>query len=65
MSLFDYIPEIYFSPNRRDVKFLLRKRIFHGGWQLLYCRLPAIEDIWEELALVPTKEAAMHIIIKG
>jgi len=60
--MFDYIPEIHFNPNRRNVKYLLRKRIFHSGWSLSYCYLPANEDVWIHLTNTATKSDALTII---
>ena len=59
--MFDYIPQIYFNPYRRTVKYLLRKRIFHPGWSLSYCYLPA-DDIWVHLTNTTTKDDALRII---
>lgn len=62
MNLFDYIPETYHNPNRRDVKYSLRKRVLHPGWALSYCYIPAHEDIWVLLTNTNTKLAAVSII---
>ena len=61
-NLLDYIPVELYNPYRDDVKYLLRKRIFHPGWQLSYCYLPAHEDIWLWLVNVATKQDALEII---
>ena len=62
MNLFDYIPQTHFNPMRTDVKYSLRKRIFHPGYALSYCYLPANEDIWILLDNYPNKLSALAII---
>ena len=60
--MFDYIPNTRYNPYRTDVKYLLRKRIFHKGYQLSYCYLPANEDVWVLLTNTATKQDALNII---
>ena len=62
MSILDYIPRVVYNKYRTEVKYLLRKRLLHSGWQVSYCYLPAHEDNWILLGNYSTREDCLCII---
>ena len=58
----EYLPQIYTNPHHDKVKYLLRKRILHSGWQVSYCNLPCDGAIWTLLTNTETKTDALNII---
>ena len=63
-NLFDYLPEIIsiISPSRHT--FLIRKRIFHPGWQISYKVEKYLSDdsYWELYANVASRDEALTVI---
>jgi len=66
MSIFDYIPEIYNIPTKLGAMqtILIRKRIFHPGWQISYKveKYSPDDSYWVLYANVASKEEAIKII---